>query len=269
MEALFKGFDAHTVKHWMEERMWLPWTIAVAYVIFVFVGQAAMKNKEPLKLKGLFTIWNFILSVFSILGGSVLVTKLLTTLSVRGERYVFCTSGTKYFFDGAEGFWMSAFILSKIPELVDTIFLVLQKKPVIFLHWYHHWTVMLYCWYAFVYPNGTGLAFAGMNYFVHAIMYTYYFCMNFSNITRQIVRPFAQLITLLQLAQMAVGLYITAKTQLYLDGQTKNCNANWHVNFFGLLMYLSYFVLFGHFFHKNYIAKTGKKRGAESAKKVQ
>ena len=45
--------------------------------------------------------------------------------------------------------WVSFFIFSKIPELVDTVFLVLQKKPVIFLHWFHHVTVLLYCWHAY------------------------------------------------------------------------------------------------------------------------
>jgi elongation of very long chain fatty acids protein 6 len=32
------------------------------------------------------------------------------------------------------------FIYSKIPELMDTVFLVLQKKRVIFLAWFHHTT---------------------------------------------------------------------------------------------------------------------------------
>ena len=35
------------------------------------------------------------------------------------------------------------FIYSKLPELFDTVFLVLRKKPVIFLHWFHHVTVGL------------------------------------------------------------------------------------------------------------------------------
>ena len=32
--------------------------------------------------------------------------------------------------DGPSGFWLGMFIYSKIPELLDTVFLVLQKKKV-------------------------------------------------------------------------------------------------------------------------------------------
>jgi hypothetical protein len=33
---------------------------------------------------------------------------------------------------------MLLFCMSKVPELFDTVLLVLRKKPVITLHWYHH-----------------------------------------------------------------------------------------------------------------------------------
>jgi elongation of very long chain fatty acids protein 6 len=68
--------------------------------------------------------------------------------------------------------WVALFCLSKIPELVDTVLLVLQvrplvkdtvrcwnpkpltissqKKDVIFLHWYHHAVTLMYCWIAWV-----------------------------------------------------------------------------------------------------------------------
>lgn len=44
------------------------------------------------------------------------------------------------------GFWSTMFVLSKVPELGDTLFIVLRKQPLIFLHWYHHATVLVYSW---------------------------------------------------------------------------------------------------------------------------
>ena len=55
----------------------------------------------------------------------------------------------------------------QIPELGDTVFVVLRKKPLIFLHWYHHVTVLLYCWHSYYEQTTYGLYFICMNYTVH------------------------------------------------------------------------------------------------------
>lgn len=49
---------------------------------------------------------------------------------------------------GPASFWACMFAFSKIAELGDTLFLVLRKRPVIFLHWYHHAVVLIYCWHS-------------------------------------------------------------------------------------------------------------------------
>lgn len=48
----------------------------------------------------------------------------------------------------AFGWWSEAFMWSKAVELGDTFFLILRKRPVIFLHWYHHVSVLLFTWHA-------------------------------------------------------------------------------------------------------------------------
>ncbi|KAH8070212.1 very-long-chain 3-ketoacyl-CoA synthase [Aureococcus anophagefferens] len=75
---------------------------------------------------------------------------------------------------GAAGLWVQLFILSKFAELADTAFIVLRKKRLLFLHWYHHLTVLLYCWHSYATEAPHALYFVAMNYAVHSLMYAYY-----------------------------------------------------------------------------------------------
>ena len=72
-------------------------------------------------------------------------------------------------------FWAYIFAVSKYFELFDTLLLIIRKKPVSFLHWFHHATVLLYTWYAEYTHFTIGLLFIIVNSFVHTFMYYYYF----------------------------------------------------------------------------------------------
>lgn len=45
--------------------------------------------------------------------------------------------------DNATGLWCVVFTVSKVLELMDTFFVVMRKKPLIFLHWYVHWFILI------------------------------------------------------------------------------------------------------------------------------
>merc|ERR1712130_839461 len=142
--------------------------------------------------------------------------------------------------------------MGKVAELLDTVLLLLAKKPVIALQWWHHSTVLLYCWYSYSNVIATGIWFAAMNYSVHAVMYGYFAIT--ATKYRKLVTPFAIFITLAQLLQMVVGMYVTVKAVLYqADGE--ECHVNKTNSVLGLLMYFSYFVLFSKLFVDNYLLK--------------
>lgn len=46
--------------------------------------------------------------------------------------------------DSVAAYWSFLFAVSKVIELGDTLFIVLRKKPLIFLHYYHHVAVLVY-----------------------------------------------------------------------------------------------------------------------------
>ena len=135
--------------------------------------------KDGFKLRNVWALWNLVLAGFSLLGVVRTVPYLLWHLNEYGFNFTTCEDSQLWFLRHDEtnptGFWVTLFIYSKIPELVDTLFLVLQKKDVIFLHWFHHVTVLLYCWHAFANWTASGLWFVAMNFSVHSIMYFYYF----------------------------------------------------------------------------------------------
>merc|ERR1712139_66501 len=88
----------------------------------------------------------------------------------------------------------------------DTFFIVVRKKPLVFLHWYHHITVLLFCWHSYVTESPSGIYFTAMNYAVHFIMYGYYFLMA----ARCLPKWFpAGIITTAQISQMVVGVVLT------------------------------------------------------------
>merc|ERR1712060_553410 len=96
-----------------------------------------------------------------------------------------------------------------------------------------------------------------MNYSVHSIMYGYFAIMGTRY--RKLVTPYAIYITLLQLVQMLVGMFVTVKAVLY-QASGAECHVNKTNSVLGLGMYASYFVLF---FDNYYLKpKTLKKRAS-------
>ena len=229
--------------------------ISVFYVITIFSIQRFMKNRQKYELRLPLFLWSLLLSVFSAYGFWMCGTTLLRVLYHKGWKASVCDG---YLVEGRYGLWAFLFCFSKAPELADTYFIVLRKQKLIFLHWYHHITVFIYCWYHVGNIIMPAQWFICMNYFVHSIMYLYY-AVRASGMYRPPVWVNI-FITSLQLLQMVVGVYVNMYVYLNMSSDSQwYCDGKVETTFFfvyvAFAMYFSYFLLFANFFYTTYMNK--------------
>lgn len=231
----------------------LNWTssvyLSLVYVSLIFSIQIYMNGRKPFSLRRPLIFWNGFLAVFSILGAIRTAPELLHIFETKDPWYT--SICTRDFHNVASAFWSLLFALSKAVELGDTLFIVLRKQPLIFLHWYHHITVLCYCWATFSTYDSTGMWFVVMNYTVHSLMYSYY---TLRAMKVRVPRSAAMAITSLQLVQMAVGIGCNLFA-LHAKFEGRPCATDFNHLILALSMYLSYLVLFANFFRHAYLKK--------------
>lgn len=114
----------------------------ILYVIIIFSGKHLMEKRTALKASGLLFVWNLSLCLFSMFGFVRMFAEIPLLLSHYKD--LKCTICIPQLEIGPSAFWQVMFTLSKFVEFGDTFLLVVRKKPVIFLHWYHHVSVLLF-----------------------------------------------------------------------------------------------------------------------------
>lgn len=250
-----KSYTPIVVRDKMVENPWIPVTAIIMYGVFIVIGRAYFKNRQPVSWRKALALWNLGLSVFSAIGFCRILPHMLHNFYHYSLSEFFCFDPeSMYGSDPVTGMWMQLFVLSKFPELLDTFFIVVHKKPLIFLHWYHHISVLAYCWHSYVFKAPPGIIFAVMNYAVHAIMYFYYFLMAVK------LKPKwfnSMYITAAQISQMVVGVIVTALGFIIPPMYGDNCNLKKDNNTAAMIMYGSYLMLFLQFFFKRYTSTKG------------
>lgn len=126
------------------EEVLLSWPVTIggtiAYLAAVLIGQRLMKNREKFALKGLMTLHNVVLFVWSVAMCAGGLYETITAVSNHPFLDVYCASkirpGNDRIMTGKAWFWIWLFFASKFYEFLDTAFIVLRKSPLIFLHVY-------------------------------------------------------------------------------------------------------------------------------------
>jgi len=232
---------------------WFFLVMGVAYLPTIFGLKYWMRNRPAYNLRGPLIVWNIFMATFSTVGFLSIVYPVVQNWIYPGggltPHEFICSASYCYKF-GDCAIWVFLFNMSKILEFVDTIFIVLRKTHLGFLHYYHHIITYSFCLYAGQYMhhyNCGGYFFCLMNFFVHGIMYFYYALRSMG------FRPSFDIgITFLQILQMVLGVAIITISS--------GCEKVDPVGTaFGYLIYFSFFVLFCKFFYYRYIATPAKK----------
>jgi len=255
LEPWYTNFEKTWRPYWLgyymrDEGWWIPLLACALYAIMIIGGRAYFKDRKAWNLRYALMLWNLSLSIFSLVGFSKLfpvVAHLLTNFSWVEN---LCFDPWLHSGHNEGGIWIFFFSLSKLAELFDTFFIIVHKKPLLLLHWYHHVSVLLYCWFFLIYTAPPGIYFCLMNYGVHTIMYFYYFLMS-AKMKPKWLKP--QVLTLIQIFQMIVGSVITfAGIYINIMNTDPHCFTKPINALPTLVMYVSYFGLFVKFFFDRY-----------------
>lgn len=251
-ESFERNFNYSSYLEWHMKLWPLVYPVIALYLASIFFIQKWMVNRPAYSLKKPLLIWNTCLALFSVWGATRSVPELMNTIKSKGLRDAICESPAM---SSAYSLSVAAFILSKFLELGDTMFIVLRKQKLIFLHWYHHVTVLFCVCFTVNYPLSTLRWYVSTNYTVHSVMYTYYAlkAMKFT-----VPKFIAILITTGQMVQMVIAFTITwyaANEKVH----GRQCNVDVRNILLGLICYGSYFYLFGRFFYFAYCVKREKK----------
>ncbi|CAJ0603244.1 unnamed protein product [Cylicocyclus nassatus] len=236
---------------WMQESWQRSVMVSAAYVALIYAGQKVMESRKPFGLSMPLFVWNMGLAIFSILGFIRMTPEWVWSWRDNSFVYSICTAS---YAQGVTGFWTEQFAMSKVAELLDTAFIVLRKRPLLFLHWYHHVTVLIFTWHAYKDHTASGRWFIWMNYGVHALMYTYY---ALRSLRLRLPKQIAMVVTVLQISQMIMGIYI-GFTVYRVKSAGNQCQQTWENLGLCFAIYFTYFLLFCNFFYHAYLKKNNR-----------
>ncbi|XP_074641149.1 very long chain fatty acid elongase 4-like [Tubulanus polymorphus] len=240
-----KRFD-----HWLWMKSPVPTLVFLfLYIVTIYIGPKIMRNREPFHLKPVLVLYNLCLVVLS----AYISIETVRIAVFKYEYNWFCQPIDYSTEDdvmrlSSMGWW---FYISKIIELLDTVFFILRKKnnQISVLHCYHHGTMTIICWTGVKYfGGGSSFIYPMFNSTIHTFMYTYYGLAAMGP-SMQKYLWWKKYMTKLQLLQLVGIMFFMG------GGIFKDCNFPKIVNKAVIVYTLSLVVLFGNFYYRAYIAK--------------
>ncbi|XP_025193398.1 elongation of very long chain fatty acids protein 4-like [Melanaphis sacchari] len=198
------------IDSWM--LMSTPWpilSILIVYLLFVLkIGPKMMENREPFKIKRIMMVYNILQAMYNLF----IVSKIIVAPGIYTYLIVnVCNpveSESNHHFRNMFYIQSWHYFISKIFDLLDTVFFVLRKKQshVSFLHVYHHVNMVITAWtFLRFIKSQQGVVCGILNAFIHTIMYSYYFLSAFGPQIQKYLW-WKKYLTRLQIIQFILGI---------------------------------------------------------------
>ncbi|KAG7099215.1 hypothetical protein E1B28_001082 [Marasmius oreades] len=240
-------------------------TALASYLIVIFGIQALMKNRPAQKLNTLFQAHNVILSSGSLLLLVLMLEEILPIMWKHGLFYGICHEGA--WTSRMEFYYMINYYF-KYLELLDTVFLAFKKKPLAFLHVFHHSATALLCYSQLEGRTSISWTVISLNLTVHVLMYYYYYA------TAGGAKIWwKKYLTMMQIIQFVIDLFLvyfgTYQHFSFIYKDTVpgigDCAGGENAALFGCGLLSSYLLLFINFYFRTYKKPAGNHvRGARN-----
>ncbi|KAG0694962.1 GNS1/SUR4 membrane protein [Suillus ampliporus] len=227
-------------------------TIIASYLVSIFTAREFMRDRPSFKLQMLFRCHNALLSTGSLVLLSLIVEEVVSVWMEVGTYDSVCAPSS--WNDRLELYYMVNYYF-KYYEFLDTLFLVLKKKPLTFLHVFHHASTALL---AFVQLNGKlspSWTIVSINLLVHIAMYYYYYAT-----AGGAKLWWKKYLTAMQIIQFIIDLFIFyfGLYQHYVHRYFPalphfgDCSGSERAALFGCALLTSYLMLFVDFYMRTY-----------------
>ncbi|CAG0902992.1 unnamed protein product [Darwinula stevensoni] len=227
--------------------------IVAVYLTSVPLLISLMKRRKALELRKPLLLWNVGLAIYSLVCCVRLASGTFHSVRRDGFWSNTCAPKEERDVDPIWYFWLYTVPVSKAVEMGDTLFVVLRKRRLTFLQYYHHAMACIVASFALHNCDATYSYYATMNVGVHALMYLYY---ALKTVGVHIPLSYAMLLTSIQIFQFFVAIFLQACVCFHiLSGYS--CHLTLFSSITTFFMYGTFTVLFMNFYRCKYLG--GKK----------
>lgn len=240
-----------------------PVSACVAYFTIIYIIQRVMMTRKAIEMPYMLFVHNMMLCIGSLIM-AVWITYTLGSFLVRDGMTPYQVLCAKQSYDNGH-IQLIYYINSifKVWEFLDTFLLALRKKPIAFLHAYHHAATLILTWNQLMEHSAPQWVPIILNLWVHIIMY-YYYAMT----ALRIRIWWKKYLTSFQIIQFVIDVVVIgyAYFTFIKSGYDKNtCYGTSRGAIVGLSILFSYLLLFVRFYFVTYAAPKKKKKKDDKA----